>query len=139
MIHQIVMGQKPVNQKQTFMVVQRLCPCMQEAAKAAVAAAAADKAEAVKACAQLELDTAELRERVARHERTQAYPAHAHRGGQANLSSKLGQDTESSSIIQTQSSNVKGGSHLVLSAQVKPVAELALHVRNWPCHTELTM
>ena len=104
-----------------------------------MAAAAADKAEAVRACAQLELDTAELRERVARHERTQACPTHAHRGGQANLSSKLGQDTESSSITQAQSSDVEGGAHLVLSAQVKPVAELALHVRHWPCHTELAM
>ena len=68
------------------MAVQRLCPCQQEAAKAAVAAAAADKAEAVQACAQLELDTAELRERVARHKRTQARFSHAHTRGRAFLS-----------------------------------------------------
>jgi hypothetical protein len=44
---------------------------LQEAARAAVAEAAKDKAAAVSTCVQLELDAAELRERLARYERTQ--------------------------------------------------------------------
>ncbi len=44
---------------------------LQEAARAAVAEAAKDKAEAVSACVQQELDAAELRERLGRYERTQ--------------------------------------------------------------------
>jgi hypothetical protein len=44
---------------------------LQEAARAAVAEAAKDKAAAVSACVQQELDAAELRERLGRYERTQ--------------------------------------------------------------------
>lgn len=76
-----------------------------------MAAAAADKAEAVKACAQLELDTAELRERVARHERTQACPHHAHRGCTSQIIKQSMSEDRLCSMIQSQSSKVEDGSY----------------------------
>ena len=50
---------------------EKRCGPLQAAARAAAEQAATEKAAAVSACAQLELDAAELRERLARHERTQ--------------------------------------------------------------------
>ncbi|KAK9828108.1 hypothetical protein WJX81_005196 [Elliptochloris bilobata] len=70
----------------------------QEAARAAVAEAAAEKAAAVTACAQLELDTAELREQLARHERTQVECARQ----QAELAPELEQRGAELAAVSTQ-------------------------------------